>query len=85
MSYINVGARINGVRVKTKKALREALRDAPNTVEFDSTSPMGPQFNGRADTMPGGGVTLTVVGPDPYTKRTWFASVKRDGSGFKVA
>lgn len=83
MSYINVGAFINGERPKSKKALREALKGAPETVSFDSTSPMGPQFSGAASAIPAE-VTLSVAGPDPYTRRNWFASVTRTGDTFKV-
>jgi hypothetical protein len=80
MSYINVGAFIDGYRPKSKKALREALRDAPETVRFDGTSSMGDQFDGFADSIPEG-ISLTVAGPDPYTKRSWFATVTRSAEG----
>jgi hypothetical protein len=76
MSYINVGAYVNGVRPKSKKALRDALA-AGADVEFDSTAAFGPRAGEtiyathndiKAD-------TLQVVGPDPYEKRDWYASV----------
>lgn len=38
MAYVNVGAYVNGVRPKTKKALKEAMANAPETVQFDRTS-----------------------------------------------
>lgn len=84
MSHINVGAYIDGKRCPTKKALKDALKSAPDTVTFDGTSPMGPQFTGPASAAPEGD-TLSVCGPDPYTSRKWFASVKRTGDGYKVA
>lgn len=83
MPYINVGARIDGARPRSKKALREALRDAPETVTFDSTSPLGQQFDGTGTQIPAS-VTLTVTGPDPYAARDWWASVTLGASG-KVA
>ncbi len=80
MPYINVGATISGQRPKSKKALREALRDAPGTVEFDGTSPLGPQFSGGVADIPDG-ATLSVCGPDPYRKRDWWANVSRTSGG----
>ncbi|MFH9606898.1 hypothetical protein [Streptomyces sp. NPDC017448] len=85
MGYINVGARINGERVKTKKTLREALKDAPETVVFDRTSILDGSNgeNIKGDAIPTAD-TLTVTGPDPYNNRAWFASVKQTPTGPKV-
>jgi hypothetical protein len=80
MSYINVGARVNGARPASKKALREALKDNPGSVTFDGTSPFGEQFSGTVRSIPAD-ATLSVVGPDPYTSRKWYASVTRDAAG----
>lgn len=83
MAFINVGAHIDGKRPKSKKALKEALRDAPETVRFDCTAAVGPDA-GRSDIMGDSipdGATLTVAGPDPYTSRKWFASVKLSTKG----
>lgn len=83
MAYINVGARVNGERPRTKKALREALATAPDTVTFDQTA-MFPGTGYGAMIRPGeiapGGM-LTVVGPDPYTSRKWYATVTRNRDG----
>lgn len=77
MSYVNVGAAVNGRRPASKKALKEALRDAPATVEFDSTAMMGPRAGEviSATVEDVAGYTLSVTGPDPYTARNWYASV----------
>ena len=80
MAYANCGAFINGRRPASKKALKEALRDAPATVEFDGTSGMGPQCPATPDAIPAG-LKLQVTGPDPYTKRVWYATVERTGTG----
>lgn len=80
MSYINVGVFINGERPPSKKALREALKDAPETVVFDQTALIRNEFSGvyiTLDLVPTD-TTLTVVGPDPYRNRRWYASVTRD-------
>jgi hypothetical protein len=36
---------------------------------------MGPQFSGTADQLPED-AEFNVVGPDPYTRRDWYATVK---------
>lgn len=73
MSYINVGAYVNGIRPKSKKALKEALKSAPGTVKFVGTSPFTP-FSGGVSDIPDG-AKLSVVGPNPYTNRRWYATV----------
>lgn len=82
MDNIGVGALVNGERPPTKKALREALANAPTTVELDSTAAVGGHVGKtfRGDAIPEG-VRLNVVGPDPYTARNWYANVTcgRDG------
>lgn len=83
MAYINVGAYVNGERPRTKKALREALASAPNTVRFDQTSNFRTgsyELTNTVDQLRAGD-TFTVVGPDPYTSRKWYASVTRDRDG----
>ncbi|MFJ1700443.1 hypothetical protein ACIOHC_36230 [Streptomyces sp. NPDC088252] len=85
MGYINVGAYIDGERPKTKKALTDALANNPGSVRFDRTSPLDGS-DGKAiagDAIPETD-TLTVTGPDPYTSRKWYASVKRTPTGPKV-
>jgi hypothetical protein len=90
MIYINVGAFVSGERPRTKKALREALRDTPDAVIFDRTLIPGrhlpPEFRGNYLPVTGThriptGVTLSVVGPDPYRVRKWYASVTVDSGG----
>ena len=71
MEFVNCGAKVNGVRPKTKKALREALKNAPETVRFDSTSAWG--TNQLSPNNPN--ITLSIVGPDPYNKRNWYANL----------
>lgn len=80
MSYVNVGV----IGISTKSALKAAVKANPSAVRFYGTSPMGPQFSGPATDIPEG-TTLTVVGPDPYRSRKWFASVKRTAKGIVVS
>jgi hypothetical protein len=80
MSYLNVGASIGGDRVGTKKVLRETMRLDPSLVTFDRTSEMGPDapWTFTGDQLPPG-LTLSVVGPDPYRRRSWYATVSPTG------
>lgn len=76
--YVNGGAVFAGKQ--TKATLKFALKNAPATVSFYSTSSMGPQFNGPASNLPDD-IIMSIVGPDPYSKRTWYASVQRNKKG----
>jgi hypothetical protein len=80
MAYINVGARVSGVRPASKAALRRALKEAPASVAFDGTSALGPQFDGGVEEL-SEDITLSVCGPDPYTSRKWWANVARKADG----
>ena len=82
MSYVNCGAtdESTGKRVATKKLLKELVASTPNAVYFDGTSAMGPQYSGYADKLPQG-TKLSVVGPDPYTSRKWYATVEVNAQG----
>lgn len=76
MSYIQVGAtdRLTGNWIPTKKALKTALSQDPGSVVFDATSPFAP-WHGSVDMLTEG-TTLSVIGPDPYNRRVWYASIK---------
>ena len=95
MSYVNVGAFVNGARPASKKALKEAVAawnasptEAPS-LRFDSTAMMGPLAGEdiTAAQVAGehSGYTFQVVGPDPYRKRNWYASVTARGGKLKVS
>ena len=50
---------------KTKKELKEnGIGQAPDFIE---TSMFGPEYKGDG--------TYTIVGPDPYNNRKWYATV----------
>lgn len=76
MSYINVGAYVNGIRPKTKKALREALAANPTAVEFDGTALGQEGHRFTAEHTVASGDVLQVCGPDPYRDRKWYASIR---------
>ena len=53
-----------GASYPTKKALKESIGEPLNYIE---TSMFGPQYKSNG--------TFAVVGPDPYRKRSWYATV----------
>lgn len=65
---------------RTKKALKEAITGDPSTVRLYSTNNITQGWSGYASELPDG-VSFLVVGPDPYTKRTWYAKVERNSRG----
>jgi len=77
-SYYNCGAfGPEARRVATKKQLKELLASVPDEVYFDGTAAFFQDVEGyRAPELPEG-VVLSVVGPDPYTTRKWYATVQR--------
>ena len=65
-------------RPASKKAVREAARDNPQTVSLEATSLVGREYDGPITEAPNG--THYFVGPDPYTSRKFYGSVTvRDG------
>jgi len=81
MEYIQGGADFNHVGKKTKKELKRCVKEEPhNVLLYDTTAVMPSKFNDTADKLPDN-VTFNVVGPDPYTRRDWYASVLRNNRG----
>ena len=95
IAYVNVGALVQGVRPKTKRALRAAVDSWNNGIAvqiwFDQTAMV---HSGR---VPGNctpedlkrrpeskNVILSVCGPDPYTDRRWYANVRLNQRTGKV-
>lgn len=79
-TFVQGGARFPVEGKATKKALKEALAADPTQVRLYATSSMGPQFNDTADQLPDD-MSFNVVGPDPYTKRDWYATVRKGVKG----
>ena len=79
MAFVNVAVYTGGRLVPTKKALREAVTRNPEDVEMEGTSPFAPFFGTLADADKG--VTYQAVGPDPWSKRSWYASIKYASGG----
>jgi hypothetical protein len=74
IGYTNVGALDeNGKRFQTKKALKEAIAQSKKVI-FDGTSLFD---SGRTFIISDSNLTtLSVVGPDPYNDRKWYATIK---------
>lgn len=83
MSFINVGAQIDGRDAPSKRALKLTLADHPERVTFYSTSELGAVFDGNGTEIPQG-VTLSVCGPNPYNARKFYASVTTTAKGVKL-
>ena len=74
------GLWIDGDRPKTKKAVREVILNGDlSTLSLEATSFFGNEYDGPLEYAPDG--TYYVVGPDPHTKRTWYASITVQNEG----
>lgn len=71
---VNIG--IEPAAKTTKKALKQALQERPQSVYFANPSIMG-GWGGPADTMPKG-KTITATN---HPKRSMFAQITRKGNG----
>jgi hypothetical protein len=83
MGYINCGVSDNYGRIKTKKHLKEHAVKNPELTYLDSTAMVGDSYNGSLADAPDG--NYSVVGPDPYTKRSWYATIAKRGDTIKVS
>ncbi len=69
-------------RFPTKKAMKEAIASDPSSVSLEATSVFGNEYGGLVSEAPDG--TYTVVGPDPYTNRKWYANIVVSGERITV-
>jgi hypothetical protein len=82
--YMNIGLKLmNGTLFKSKRAAKEAIDKAPETVRVFSTGLLGRSFDGPASEFPEG-LNGSVVGPDPYTERKWYGNLIRSQKGLKL-
>ena len=83
MRYINVAAYDlrTGNLFMTKKALKQACSEDPVVVAFYPTSQLDKPFHMvQASELPEFW-SMSVVGPDPYDNRKWYAQVTRTSAG----
>ena len=70
------GIYVNYKRPSSKKAVKEAIAANPSNVSAEATNLFGNEFSGPISEMPDG-TTITFVGPDPYTKRNFYGTIKK--------
>lgn len=79
------GIFINGLRPKSKKAVKEAIATAPETVLVESTSMFSASGNMHLASL-AMGKRYDFVGPDPYTSRKFYGTIVRTGeNSWKVS
>ena len=76
------GLYVDGLRPKTKKAVKEAIADDPSRVEIEATSWFGNEYDGLVSEAPAD--KYYWVGPDPHRSRKFYGSfevtVDEDGT-----
>lgn len=70
-------------RPKSKKEVIETVKNNPGLVSLEATSVFGNEYDGPITEMPEDKV-VSVVGPDPYTKRNFYLSIIRHKNTFQV-
>jgi hypothetical protein len=80
--YVNVGALdISGdMDFPTKSSFKELFRTHPELVVLYTTSAIEPSKEYTSDELVIG-VKYSVVGPNPYTSRKWYATVEKGQNG----
>jgi hypothetical protein len=80
MSY---GIFVNGTRPKSKKAVKEAVKNN-DRIRLENTSLFPGGYDGDINDAPDG--RYDFVGPDPYTKRVFYGNifVSRDSENATV-
>ena len=77
------GIFINGVRPKTKAAVKQAIAQRPETVVLEATSVFGNEYGGCVLSMPEHAPAY-CVGPDPERKRSFYLNITRVGDKVTV-
>ena len=77
------GIWINHRRPKSKKEIKEAVQNDPNSVFIEGTSIHAGEYGGDVMGMPENKV-IYFVGPDPYTKRNFYGQIVRVGEKVTV-
>lgn len=77
------GIFVNFARSKSKKAIKTAVNENPESVRIEATSLFGDEYDGPVSGMPDG-ATVYFVGPDPSRNRKYYGSITRKGDKFTV-
>jgi len=70
------GIFIDGRRPKSKKEIKETVRNRPDAVTIEATSMFGNEYGGVVTQMPEN-KTVFFVGPDPYSARNFYGQIER--------
>jgi hypothetical protein len=76
------GVFVNGLRPKSKKAIKEALANG-DEVSLEATSVFGNEYDGDVRTAPDG--AYTFVGPDPYRARNFYGNFEVKAGKVRVS
>lgn len=70
------GIFVNGKRPTSKKQIKEVAATDPSKVRIEATSAFGNEYDGLLSEMPKSIESVTFVGPDPYTRRNFYGTIK---------
>ena len=77
------GIFINFNRPKSKKEVKETIASNPDKVRLEATSIFGNEYDGLVSDAPDG--TYNFVGPNPFTDRKFYGTIKKNGTTIKVS
>jgi hypothetical protein len=77
------GLFVNDRHPSSKKAVKEAVKNSPDTIVAYATSLWGNEFNGRISHLLEG-QQVHFVGPDPYRLRKFYGTISRKNGKLKV-
>jgi hypothetical protein len=72
------GIFVSGRRPKSKAELKKTALERSNTISIEATSMFGNEFSGPAMDL-AEGQKIVFVGPDPYTKRSFYGTIEKKG------
>jgi hypothetical protein len=70
-------------RPQSKKAVKDAVRDIPELVRIENTSLHSGGYDGPVSELPLN-KPVHFVGPDPYSNRKFYGTIRRTEKGIKV-
>lgn len=79
---MSAGITIGNRFAATKKLIKEAVKSNPESVTVQAYSPYGTEYF-TLDSLPLD-KPFFFAGPDPYTKRNWYGSIRRTKKGVIV-
>jgi hypothetical protein len=76
------GIFVNGNRAKSKKEIVLGFKEGKE-IEIEETNAICPKgYSGNIKDLPDG--NYYFVGPDPYTSRKYYGSIKKKGDAIKI-